>query len=130
MDIRIKDNNTKALITTVVNSSMQASKLADMFSMLPYCECDQRTYNEETNTAEIYLHIKKKLFNNMICCIWDNVEYVDTWTLTNFPCNIVPSYTPDYLNPTLIEKKRLEELIRATNVASTIRPRITNQLWF
>ena len=63
MDIRIKDNNTKALITTVVNSSMQASKLADMFSMLPYCECEQRTYNEETNTAEIYIHIKNKLFD-------------------------------------------------------------------
>lgn len=63
MDVIIKDNNTKALITTVVNSSMQASKLADMFSMLPYCECEQRTYNEDTNTAEIYLHIKKKLFD-------------------------------------------------------------------
>lgn len=63
MDVRIKDNNTKALITTVVNSSMQASKLADMFSMLPYCECEQRTYNEDTNTAEIYLHIKNKLFD-------------------------------------------------------------------
>ncbi len=63
MDIRIKDNNSKALITTVVNSSMQASQLADMFNTLPYCECEQRTYNEETNTAEIYIHIKKKLFN-------------------------------------------------------------------
>jgi hypothetical protein len=35
---------------------------------------------------------------------------------------------PDYFSPHLIEKNGLEELIRATNVVSTVRPRTTTTL--
>ena len=33
---------------------------------------------------------------------------------------------PDYLNPTLIEKKRLEVVIQARNVASAVKSKVTN----